>query len=68
MYTLIKGLNDSGITIIMISHDIASSVKYATHILHIGRRTAVFSGTTADYLKSEVGQFYAGLGVLGGEQ
>ena len=65
MYTLIKSLNNSGITIIMISHDIASSVKYASHILHIGQRTAIFNGTTADYMKSEVGRFYAGLGVLG---
>ena len=61
MYTLIKSLNDSGITIIMISHDITSSVKYASHILHIGQRTALFSGTTTGYLESEAGRFYAGL-------
>ena len=65
MYTMVKDINNSGVTIIMISHDIASSVKYASHILHIGQRTAIFSGTTADYLESEVGQFYTGLGVLG---
>ena len=59
MYSLIKDLNDSGITIIMISHDITSSVKYASHILHVGQRTAIFSGTTADYLESKAGQFYA---------
>ena len=63
MYALIKSLNDSGITIIMISHDIASSVKFASHILHIGQRTALFSGTTAEYLKSEAGKLYAGSGV-----
>jgi len=68
MYTLIKDLNNSGITILMISHDIASSVKYASHILHIGQRTVVFNGTVADYLESEVGRFYAGMGVLGGEK
>jgi len=62
MYSLIKELNNSGTTIIMISHDIAASVKYATHILHIGRRSAMFFGETADYLKSEVGRLYAGLG------
>jgi len=61
MYALIKYLNDSGITIIMISHDIVSSVKYASHILHIGQRTALFNGTTADYLESEIGRFYSGL-------
>ena len=62
MYSLIKDLNDSGITIIMISHDIASSVKHASHILQVGQRTAIFSGTTADYLESDAGRFFAGLG------
>ena len=37
MYQLIKELNDDGITIIMISHDMAAAKRYATHILHIGR-------------------------------
>ena len=55
MYALIKQLNDSGITIIMISHDIAASIKYATHILHIGGESALFFGKTDDYLKSEAG-------------
>ena len=36
MYDLIEKLNKSGITIIMISHDIIAAVKYATHILHLG--------------------------------
>jgi zinc transport system ATP-binding protein len=60
MYTLIKWLNDSGATIVMISHDIAASVKYATHILHIGVQSALFCGKTADYLESEVGRAYSG--------
>jgi len=58
MYSLIKALNNSGITIIMISHDIAASVKYASHILHIGGESALFFGETKDYLKSEVGKIY----------
>ena len=58
MYALIKDLNNSGITIIMISHDIAASVKYASHILHIGGESALFFGKTEDYLKSEVGKIY----------
>jgi len=62
MYSLIKEINDSGTTIIMISHDITASVKYASHILHIGRQSALFFGATADYLKSDVGRLYAGLG------
>ena len=35
MYELISRLNGEGITIIMISHDIAAAKKYASHILHI---------------------------------
>ena len=62
MYGLIEELNNDGITIIMISHDIAASVKYASRILHIGGQSALFFGTKADYLKSEAGRVYAGFG------
>lgn len=65
MYDLIAQLNDGGTTIIMISHDIAASVRYASHILHIGNQSALFFGTKEDYQKSEAGRMYAG---LGGEQ
>jgi zinc transport system ATP-binding protein len=60
LYDLVKELNDSGITIIMISHDIAASVKYASHILHLGRQAVLYSGTTEGYLNSEAGREYAG--------
>lgn len=56
MYELIKKLNDEGITVIMISHDIAASVKYAKHILHIGNE--FFFGTVGDYKKSAAGSKY----------
>ena len=36
MYSLIKELNDEGVTIIMISHDIGSVNKYASRILRVG--------------------------------
>ena len=49
MYALIEKLNrKDGITVIMISHDIAAAVKYASHILHIG--DTVFFGTKDAYL------------------
>lgn len=67
LYALITSLNAEGITIVMISHDIASSVKYASHILHIGMGSALFFGTTQDYLKSNIGRVYAGAGADGGE-
>ncbi len=56
MYELIKELNDEGITIIMISHDIAAALRYATNILHIG--STVFFGTKEEYLESETGKFF----------
>ena len=58
MYALIEKLNrEDGITVIMISHDIAAALKYASHILHIG--DAVFFGTKAEYLKSPQGRLFA---------
>ncbi|MBR1407714.1 MAG: metal ABC transporter ATP-binding protein [Clostridia bacterium] len=51
MYGLIERLNrEDGVTIIMISHDIAAAVQYASHILHVGHET--FFGTCAEYRKS----------------
>ncbi len=58
MYALIEKLNrEDGITVIMISHDIAAAVKYASHILHIG--DAAFFGTKAAYLQSPQGRLFA---------
>lgn len=56
MYNLISELNKEGITIIMISHDIAAAVKYASHILHIG--DTVFFGTKDEYLASDAGKVF----------
>jgi zinc transport system ATP-binding protein len=50
MYELICRLNADGITIIMISHDIGASLKYASHILHLGRHNMLFFGKKSDYL------------------
>ena len=62
MYRLIEDLNKKdGTTIIMISHDIGAAVRYATHILHIGKD--IFFGTKDDYLQSEAAiGFAAGKG------
>ena len=58
MYALIEKLNrEDGITVIMISHDIAAAVRYASHILHIG--DSVFFGTKAEYLHSPQGKLFA---------
>ena len=58
MYTLIEKLNrEDGITVIMISHDVAAAVRYASHILHIG--DTVFFGTKEAYLQSPQGRLFA---------
>ena len=51
-YNLVKKLNDDGISIIMVSHDIDSSIKYASHILHIAEKQ-LFFGETKDYMNSQ---------------
>lgn len=57
MYTLIEKINrEDGITVIMISHDVAAAVRFASHILHIG--DTVFFGTKADYLQSPQGRLF----------
>lgn len=55
MYRLIADLNKKdGITVIMISHDINAAVKYASHILYIGKD--IFFGTRDEYLNSKSAQ------------
>lgn len=51
-YQLIKGLNEEGLTIIMVSHDIHAAVKYASRILHVEKEKS-FIGTTSEYVKSD---------------
>lgn len=50
MYALVKKLNEDGISIIMISHDIQAAARYASHILYIGKQ--IFFGTKEEFLES----------------
>lgn len=60
LYALIEHLNQKeGITVIMISHDIPAAVRYASHILHIGARHALFFGTADEYRRSAAQQTFA---------
>ena len=43
MYNIIKELNKSGITVLLVSHDVSSAVKYATHILEIGNNPGFYT-------------------------
>jgi zinc transport system ATP-binding protein len=60
VYELLKTLNQqTGITIIMVSHDIRGAEQYAKHILHIENGQG-FSSETADYLQSDIGKKFFG--------
>ena len=63
-YSLIKELNQSGITIIMVSHDIQAATSYASHILHVGKKQ-MFFGKTEDYMASDAWKVF---GNAGGEE
>ena len=54
-YRIVRELNQSGVTVIMISHDVKAAVEHANKILHIGS-SAEFFGPTEDYIKSEAGK------------
>lgn len=57
MYALINQLNQDGITIIMISHDINAALQHASHILHIGE--PIFFGTRQAYLDSKINKSFS---------
>lgn len=57
-YQLIKEINQkSGIAVVMVSHDIESALRDASHILHL-QETVLFYGRAEDYRKSSVGKAF----------
>ncbi len=56
LYALIEQLNKEGLTVIMVSHDVTAAVRYASHILHIGREN--FFGTKEEFLESRIGRVF----------
>ena len=56
-YQLVKRLNDSGITIIMISHDVKIALTYASHIRHVGKKQ-LFYGKKEDYITSDAWKMF----------
>lgn len=57
LYQTIMDLNQSGITIVMISHDITSAIQSANKILHLNT-TVDFFGSTEDYRNSKCGAHF----------
>ena len=61
MYALVQSLNrEDGMTILMISHDMAAALKYADHILHVGK--CPFFGTKEEYLRTDLAKRFTGEG------
>ena len=60
-YSVINDINKSGITVIMVSHDIEAVSEYATHILHLTHSGYIFD-TADNYKKSKYGKIYLGGG------
>ena len=55
LYAQIARINETaGLTVIMVSHDIDASLKYASHILHLGQEGQLFFGTQKEYRRSAV--------------
>jgi zinc transport system ATP-binding protein len=60
LYSLLEKINrEMNITIIMVSHDINSAIKYANKILHLWQRQ-LFFGSVEDYKKSNIGKMFLG--------
>ncbi len=54
MYSVIESINkENDITVVMVSHDIGSAVKYGSKILHMGTE-AKFFGTSKEYKKTDI--------------
>ncbi len=66
MYQLVKKINEEGITIVMISHDIDAATKYASHVLYIDE--VPYFAKRTDFMKSKVGKKFTNLigGHIGG--
>lgn len=53
LYKLIKEINDDGITVIMVSHDLEAAMKYSSHVLHICHKP-LFFGRKEDYAVTDI--------------
>ncbi|MGN0684200.1 MAG: metal ABC transporter ATP-binding protein [Oscillospiraceae bacterium] len=59
LYELIDRINKSGITVIMVTHDISSALKYAKGILCL-RENDWFFGSVEEFMKSDASGFLKG--------
>ena len=58
-YNLTRRLNREGVTIFMVTHDVANAVGHATKILHLRQKT-LFFGTPKEYAGTSEGREFLG--------
>ena len=67
LYRIIQSLNEEGVTVIMVTHDVDCAIERARTILHL-RIKPLFYGPSGDYRRSDIGRsFMAGRPETGGE-
>ncbi len=59
LYNIISGINKSGVTVIMVTHDISAAMQYASHILCL-RSESCFFGTKKEFMESDASAFLRG--------
>lgn len=59
MYSIIRKINEEGITIIMVSHDINFAINNANKILHM-QKECKFFGTVNEYINSNIYKNFIG--------
>jgi zinc transport system ATP-binding protein len=55
LYSLLKSLNEKGLTIVMATHNIANLEGSAAHVLHLDKRQ-IFFGSLKEYRKTAFGE------------
>ena len=59
LYDLIEKINKSGVTVIMVTHDLSAAIKCSRHILCM-TETEWFFGSREEFLKSKFADFMRG--------
>ncbi|MDR3364326.1 MAG: ATP-binding cassette domain-containing protein [Clostridiales Family XIII bacterium] len=65
LYRILENLNERGLTIIMVSHDVESAVRYGSKVLHM-QTSKLFFGSQKDYAASDAGRRMLGNTAGGG--
>lgn len=61
LYKIIEDINkQDGLSVVMVSHDVKSAMKYSSHILHLKNKQEFF-GRTEDYVNTKLGRSFLDL-------